>query len=405
MYILERIVEDPDFITESELKTLYSVIDGIYAIPADAFEPQYIIPKAQKFLNERRVKPAIIDDIEDVENKLQIINKAYEESRINTGNEINLFTPGKEIFEAPPKTEIGFEPVDVLIGGGISDGEVYGMLGPSGGGKTTLAAQLVCMLGKKHIRSAYFEYENPVCPEISRRFYGFIGGIPRTVVQATTSLTDFKEDSKYLKQLRQAEEEYARDYIIVQDMKDSQYSGTGGIAEIKALLREYDKKNRHISFIALNQFLPMVHRYMSAHNIPLESRRTVMQTFVGNLMDIGSDMGCSFLLLHQTSTDYKNAAPIRKPKQGESAEDRSFDNWMPYCLSLGTTDEKGCCWLVNTKRRNTKGGEYIILLNGEHYRFEYHPDRFCMAGNKFIDTRDTEDSYSPSSVISNEIRL
>ena len=389
-----RLEDDPDYLSEEDRKSLQAIVSLIYSYEESDLRPDYVLSEARKFIAERRLRPAVSKLLESTPDELaakfDVVAKIRESTAIDVGRSANLFMPEAEDFVIPERRDLGFLPVNMILGGGISAGDVVGLLGPSGGGKTTLGVQL-SVLGVKvtEMNAAYLSYEVSFDSKIRNRFVGYIGDIPRSVIDPVKSIKDI--DPKYLEKFRAEREFYAK-RLFLQDMNGR--GACSGAADILAFLRDMDAKGKHIDLVVIDQWISMLQRYMAANNMDPTSLRLVSQRVIDELVALSqpSRLNCSFLILHQTTATLKSAPATRKPKQGESAEDKQFDNWIPFCMALGTMDSANRCWIVGTKTREAAPASYIVQMNPDRYRFEYHDGRFIQRGSSFIDTTAVDDS-------------
>lgn len=398
--VRKRLSEDlSDLLSEALLQETMTNIRVVYSIPVELFKPGYILDWLQLFLNERRVVPTLRDvqEADRLDEHMASVQQVYTSTRLARGDTIELFVSGQEQMMAGDKYRIAFAPFNELIGGGFSTGgDLIGLLGPSGGGKTTLALQVACEHAALRKHTAVFTYEMSLRPALSRRLYGFLGGIPRTVLQSAKDIT--KLDPRYLEPLRRVQDSYAKEFLHTVDMKSDPAAGAAGVESIRSVLQEYDRRGQHIELVVLDQFIPLINRYLSGLRLKVDSstRRMYMQVVVDQLNILAEQLACNILLVHQSSSDVKKRPAHQKPRQGESLEDRSFDNWMPYCIVVGTHDREYRCWLTNTKAREATEIDYIVRLDGEFYRFVYEADRYRVTRSGFIDV--TQNATQPSFV-------
>lgn len=394
-----RLAADPGFLTEMETLELSRLVVEAYRTEEAQLTPQFMLDQFQAFVYERRLRPLayaittaqphnMLGLVEDIQNV-----KAA--ATASSGRVVNLFEPGREQMNTRPRTPSGVYFLDHLMGGGIALGEVVGLLGPFGKGKTTLAIQLACEFARNRQYTTYLSYETDIVPGVSNRMYGYIGGMSRARLQGKQL---HELDPADLERLRAEEEAWAREYLIPVDMKQGSINaGSGGAGEVRAFLREMRDAGKPPKLVILDQYLPMINRYMAARNIKEEQTRIVMQRMVQDFMDIAGEEQCCIVLLHQTSTQKVNASATRKPEAGDSAEAKSFPFWLSTCLGLGTHDGNNRQWLTIIKGRDLAVDSVVIELDGENYRYKWdkdNPNRFRPGANGFVDTLSVSDDVS-----------
>ena len=391
-----RLAADPGFLTQAETLELSRLLVAAYDTAETSLTPQFMLDQFQAFVYERRLRPLayaittaqphnMLGLVEDIQNV-----KAA--ATVSTGRIVNLFERGKEQMNTRPRTPSGVYFLDHLMGGGIADGEVVGLLGPFGKGKTTLAIQLACEFARNRQYTTYLSYETDIVPGVANRMYGYIGQMSRQRLQGKQL---HELDPVDLERLRVEEDAWAHQYLIPVDMKQgSVNAGSGGAAEVRSFLRELHDAGKPPKLVVLDQYLPMINRYMAVRNIKEEQTRIVMQRMVQDFMDIAGEYQCCIVLLHQTSTAKVNASATRKPEAGDSAEAKSFPFWLSTCLGLGTHDSNSRQWLTLIKGRDLAIDSVVIELDGENYRYNWdrnNPNRFRAGTTGFVDTLSVSD--------------
>jgi RecA/RadA recombinase len=390
----ERLKKDPTFMSEQERTTLFTDVEAIYSLSESELVPHSVLPRLQEFIDQKKSGPMaqqLLSAIpgSDFDAKLSQLCKIHSTTRLSVANKVNLFASGQEyLFSAFDRRPTGVNYVDVLLGGGIVPGEVCGVLGPTGGGKTTTGIQITSESAMSGRRAAYFSYENEVVPAISNRFYGYIGNIPKSVIDGVRTADMLPV--AYRKTLDARRDQYQlADMLHIIDMKKHNV-GHNGVASIETELRKLQDTNQHIEVLVVDQLLPMVDTWLLHMNKSLDERRVYMQLAVNQLVELArpDHLNCAIFILHQVTTDAKMRRPIARPRLGDASEDRSFDNWLHYCFELGTHDEKYRCWAVTTKAREAAVAEVIVELRGDLYRIEYKPDKFRASQDGFVSTED-----------------
>ena len=373
--ITARLEGDPTFLSEEQKTELLTVTIPNAFTEYKAVPTRFMVQQLELFLHDRRVRPAAqklstTEPGAEFEKRLVELRQAEVTSKVSTGKIVDIFHPNKIAISAQPRLPTGLTVLDLLLGGGRRPGEVYGFIGPSGGGKTTLSVQAFVQSAKQKAHSAYFTYETDFQPELSNRIYSFAAGFGRKDIEGKDLETMAPQ---HLDELKRCLGEYG-EYFHAVDMKSGGAEvGIGGADEVAAQLREFDRRGTHIDFLIIDQYLPMIDRYIAARNLSVDNRRVIMQQMVQQFMDIAqpSNLNCTILLVHQTGTAAAAKAPTNPPEIMDAAECKSFPFWMTNCLALGTLDHNNVCWITSTKARNTAKSQYAIRLNGEFNRFEY----------------------------------
>lgn len=316
--------------------------------------------------------------------------KSHTLSRISAGEVVNYFDEDNITLSQLPRDPTGVSGLDEVLGGGVRSGEVYGFLGPSGGGKSLTAVHCTSSRAKRRRHTAYFAYENPFHPEYTVRFYSVLAGIPRSRVDGKPNIEAL--DPADLVKIQAALREF-KPYLHGIDML-KRGAGSGGAQEVRSHLLELgDKIGEVPGLTVIDQYMPQIDRYVAAHNIKADNVRKLMQQQIDEYMLIASELSTSFLILHQLSPEACAQKPYQRPKMTDSAECKSFAFWMNNCIAMGTQDSEGRCWLLADKARGTAKAAVIVRVNGEYQTLEYEADRFRLSGTAFIDSEEEKKMY------------
>lgn len=405
MHVRQRLHNAPGAMMDSEVQSLYLDINGIYSFPDELFVPTKMIKYAQEFLDERRVRPAAQGLMlsaagSDFEKQLETLRTTHASTRVATAQILDdMFTPTGITFKNTERVPTHVECIDKLLGGGTSAGEVYGILGPTGGGKTTLGSAITIDVARHGRYAGFFSYETELIPQVTNKLYGYAGDIPRNAMKNIKDVNGLPES--YRVQLAEALGAYGH-RIKACDMKKDVIHGTGsgGVQELRSQLKYYHDRGEHIDVVIIDQLLAMVDSWILAHNEDINNRRIFMQLFIEQLREMAqtSQMNCCVFILHQVRSEVKSASPSRRPKKGDAAEDRSFDNNLHFCVQLGTQDHNRRCWLASPKAREDDEQALIVELDPEYWQFNWAENMFEFTGGMFIRRSSEEASRNLESV-------
>lgn len=364
----------------------------IYAMDESVLVPDHMTRLLQEFLDERKLKPIISNlglsepgaDFNELMTQLTNIHNATRVAPMASMDQ--LFTPEGIEFKNSVRHPTGLQMIDELMGGGTAPGELYGLLGPTGGGKTTVSSMLANEIARGGQNVCLFSYETEIVPQVSNKLYGYAGKIPRDVFKHVKSLPDLP--ITYRDALFKSFAEYGSRMKMV-DMKKntSRGMGVGGVPELRAQLKMYHDNGVHIDVFIVDQLLAMVDSWIVAHGKDVNNRRAYLQQFTEEMRDVvqAGSMNCCGFVLHQVDNVAKKASPMRRPNKGDAAEDKSFDNNMHFCVQLGTKDNKNRCWLAVPKAREDEESAIIVELDKTYWQFNYTPGKYSASTAGFID--------------------
>ena len=389
MEIDTRLEDNTEFLDTDAILELKEQVQFLYTVPEEAYPVSWMLEQTQFFLTDRRMRaPAramAVADSTEIDAAIEAMNQEYRNSRISFATTPQSFVPGKATLNQIARKPTGMIVMDLLTGGGWGAGELVGILGPTGGGKSTLGVQCCGTFARKdaghHVGYAAFEY--PFEPDFQIRFYSFMTAIPHMRLRGHTGFDALDREDRL--RIEEEIERYGQ-FIHPFDMvSGGEKSGSGGVDELRAIFRDCASAGTPLELMVIDQLLPMVTRYMNARGIPSTELTKVIQNMNDPLMKLATDYNATILVLHQASTEALQRPPYARPVPGDSAECKSWPFWMNSCYQLGTRDVNDLCWLKAVKSRSSGLEEAIVRLNGPLCRFDYEPNKFALEGRKFVD--------------------
>jgi len=262
------------------------------------------------------------------------------------------------------RTPTGATYFDLITGGGTIPTECYGVLGPSGGGKTLLAIDVGCSMAERGQRVEYFLYEQPA-KEVRPRLFSRAGGINIEDMR-NKDWNDLPEATRA--KITAAAAKLKGNFII-----HDRSSEGDSVADIVNVVRESIAAGRRPGLVVIDWLWPLVTRASSTalaagrKNI---SERIMLQTMLDEFKGMAAKYGVAVMLLHQLSTDMAKKQASKKPQWFNSAEAGSFAWLLHYCIAIGTQDEYGNCWLVGSKARNNAKTSFVVQCLGNYNKFK-----------------------------------
>lgn len=348
---------------DEEKEKIFKMLDMIYAYDEKHIVSDYVLPIAQLLLRQRKLSGIIANvDYEDLpawHDKLCNVSRAITISKSNT--RVDLLAEDEPIYATEPRMRTGFTFFDQILGGGIRAPETYGLLGPTGGGKTTFAIQLMCELCKNQQHVAYFSFEQPIRGDLSAKIYSCLTHIPYREFEG--DISDEAKDA--IKKIRPLVGEYM--HLFDHCDKDA---GFGGFDEIDARIYKECNEDRRPTMVIVDWILPMVERYMASKHIDTSQ----MQSFCRNTTDqagvLTNTYGTTCLMLHQLNAAAVQRGSKVKPEWTDAAECKTWAFLLNYAIALGNKDNNNCMWLRGSKARSNANMDIIIELDGEKSRFK-----------------------------------
>lgn len=264
------------------------------------------------------------------------------------------------------RTPLGIKFWDTLLAGGVAGGEVIGLLGPTGGGKTVLSIMASCeqALRRKHV--LYVTYEEKLEGDIAERIYGYMTQMSVNKFRDKNYDVISDEDKAALADINT---KYGQ-YLTVLDLAQQNH-GCGGAAEVIGHIQESINAGEKPTLIVLDWLGSMVNRYIAANSVQGENPfRGVAKQFLSELNAFAKDNNIAILIVHQLSTKTARQSPKTEPKVTDADEFKSFSYYMDACFCLGTMSKKEkVAWFIGDKQRRGPMDKCLIKLDGEHCKF------------------------------------
>jgi len=262
---------------------------------------------------------------------------------------------------------------DALFTGGLKPTEVYVILGPTGGGKTTLAIQLSVSVAVKGHHVFYATYEQ-------RPFVDGADGRPISefTIRALSMLSGY--DRNELVNLDFSDPNLLPPAVKngIELAKLGQHnlwlhdglSASLAEAALPGLLRivETRHQKRKIDLLVIDPLWPLVERTMAASGDPPTVLRTRVMSMMTELSAFAKKHKLTILLTHQVSA---SGAESKRFNTYAAAEVRSL-GWRPEnCCVISMLDEHRRGYFVCAKSRSSgmQGQRCRVQLQGELCRF------------------------------------
>lgn len=412
-----------DYLEDEELETLNTLVELAYtcSLPEDTKSlRQWGLDVAGQWASEnlaRQVQERVaVAGPRDVAKLLRQFSDEAERIQVGTAPKVAkaLFKEGWN-QEGARVVPTGIDFFDALLDGGECAGEAYGLLGPQGSCKTTLAVQLICAgVRASHLKVragdrdeekvVYYliSYEGPRL-DLMRRIManlaeisvnslrGECGGEP---LSTADSLKPYELEiaGRYGAKKRGEVERQklwmpvANRHICLMMLDGSQEElkahGQGGVDEVVALI-EKDLLERpagtRVGRVVIDFLGAMVSEMLSGSRRARDERPLAIVNAVAQLKKrIAVKHGCPIWILHQLS----GAANARK--QGWISDDtdaeggKSYAQRLDFSISIAEPDESNRTVLRATKhRRSAPPPDQVCQIEGEFSRLRYIGDQYA----------------------------
>jgi hypothetical protein len=307
------------------------------------------------------------------------------------------------------RNSTGVDFIDTMVAGGHIPGEVYGVLGAYGSGKTMLTVQLACrsvmhhkaladsLPGYKPKYSVIFHYEadydemmsrviSHICEISWNEIIGYdlsrLSGRDREVKYKPYEYdlwSDLIASGSFLGEYDRLVTRMPiyKDYIFLVDMSGTVNArlGSGYVDEIAKIIDTWvmPSIDGEIGFVGIDYVGLCSRRYLNANNLHHEKLRHLIGEF-GALcrQKIALPFNCPVWLMHQLSGVANKKQPMRFQHHADAAESKAFAENLVYCFELAVPHPKyQTTFLTCSKaRRSAIGPPQFLWINGPFNRLE-----------------------------------
>lgn len=364
--------------------------------------------KAETKLKSKLLNPANRANMQEAIEEY-IAETATVESQENGLKLYHPFKDRQKLLRKKKRIPTGVSIIDSILQGGIVPGEHLGILGPSGGGKSIIANQLVCNFAIRKLDTLIVQFEQPIDGDIAERLFAYLTGRP---------ITDFRDKGMDLPEevLQDMDKvESIMDHIRCISYVDKTVStANGGPQEIiKDLQSVYDGGFK-FKFLVMDWLGAAVTGFMRTSSSDVGNFQQSAQILMDDVNKWAKQHGVTIIWMHQTSTNVQDREPAYQPKKEDSYNYKSFSHKIEFCLQLGTPtrrpDGTNVHYLCIGKGRTASLSKdhIIVKMLGAMMRFEEAaPDEFVLnkkgqfvtkaeyMGINTMDEYDDNDTYLP----------
>lgn len=285
-----------------------------------------------------------------------------------------LFSPFKDIEELAThsvRIPTGINWLDEVSSGGGRSGELWLILGPSGGGKTVIAVQYSCAQALMGNNTLWATYEQSLEGDISERLISYVTGhslddirdkgfnnlepeIQQQFWTATAGVTD------KLQALDMTKYE-----VDEQDPQDNR-----GMYSVWKHVRELKAKGIVFKSIIIDWIGAMMSQVGAATGKDLSKAfRFMTQAEIDIARAMAKEENVQVIFFHQTNKKSQNAKPTYAPDKTDSKDMSDMNNYFDIVLTLGNRDKNNIAWFNGAKSRKAQEIRKTIELKGAYSKF------------------------------------
>lgn len=258
----------------------------------------------------------------------------------------------------PPTFSSGLAWFDQIIGGGFMPGEAYSCIGPTGGGKSTLATLLAVSLAMQGYKVMMILTEQSFSEaRVRAKFWGVITGVPYE------SFLQYKSEEEIPKEILSPEirEKVGR---IRKNILCYDKSHVTAVQHVVGLARRH---RPHVLFLDWAGTLANV--IMENPKDPLSKDRHLCLRKIADVMnDIAKELTICPFVFHQLNPLCSNPFD-EKISHKDAMECKSFSTNISYALVMWPKDKNDIMKIKATKSRYEGSDGAIVRLDGAKATF------------------------------------
>lgn len=337
------------------------------------------------------------------------VQRLAAQHRRNTAIETLPVVPTVIPLEGDPRAAFVFHPtgipfIDEVVNGNC-EGSVYGILGATGSGKTTLCCQIAASTARQSWVEAraqggpvpltvYFSAEQPV-RELRPMIQSYIMRIPRAKLMTFTDqrcLTTRDNLDPYERQLQQGDAEpngelerwQANSLMLEQSLVMVDFSrgddfpdaGEGNIAEIVRILEQLiELRQQPLRCVVIDWVGCLVDRHVTASGKDENAYRHILSHFVDVAKsEIAGQFRCTVWAAQQLAGRARSYSPMKLIGVEDAAECKAFANHAAACAVICNEDPSSRCRYLNWSKLRNRAAEHTPRILRIHELFAEFED-------------------------------
>tara|TARA_Y100001938_G_scaffold136815_1_gene200170 strand:+ start:24021 stop:25691 length:1671 start_codon:yes stop_codon:yes gene_type:complete len=318
----------------------------------------------------------------------------------------------------------GLEFLDASMEGGHAKGEVYGILGPFGVGKTTLGVQL-CVeqcrywydreqeYGEDGGQIYFFSYEQSV-EEIRKKAIACAAQIHMSTLNGFSNISQLSTRGQLKpyevdmfnengmtgssapeppgeRERFQGIEDMLKNHFRIVDFSGGKRkrNGDGYVAEIAATIDSDVRKNGTVPrMVIVDHVWLAAYRHLQSQGMDERRLRHFITMFGDDMKTkIADKFDIPCWLLHQYNGDANKASPAKLLHHTQAAESSAFAMPLSFCFCIGNKDQESNTAQMQCTKRRRAGNPLpptILEIKGEYSTMRDRTDAFVVQHDKIL---------------------
>lgn len=285
---------------------------------------------------------------------------------------LNPFRDMPSLAVRADRIPTGINWLDEVTSGGGRAGELWLILGSSGGGKTTCAVQYACAQALMGNATLWATYEQSLEGDIAERIISCVTDVSLDKIR-DVGFNNLPEEvqNKFWACVAGADEK-----LIVLDMtkvaidRAQDRADNGGMYSVWKQYKQLKEHGVQVKTIIIDWIGAMMSLVGSVSNKDLANGyRFATQAEIDIARKMVKEEGIQIIFFHQTDSKSQHARPVYVPDKTCAKDMKDMCNYMDIVLTLGTRDINDVCWISAAKSRKGAAITKTIQLIGDKCRF------------------------------------
>ena len=329
-----------------------------------------------------------------------VINKSKAElESLDSGTQIAdqvIYSPLRDIESiavTQRRVPTGINWLDEITSGGGREGEMWLVLGPSGGGKSMWTVQYAC--GQALMGNSVFwaTAEQSLTGDLAERI------ISNVTDESLDRIRDkgFNNLDEDIQRKFWASVAGADEKLIVMDL--ARYTPNmaydpkdyGGVYSVWQEVKKKKAEGHVIKTVIIDWLGAMLNNVSANTGRQLESAFQFMaQAEIDVARQMAKDEHLLVIILHQTDTKSQHARPIYIPDKTCALNMHSMANYFDICITLSNRDSHNILWISAVKSRRGNTISVTCKLIGDKCKFVYAPGWYPNTDGNFYNPAEVE---------------
>jgi len=372
---------------DADIDELANFIKWVYDAEEQDLNFEEAVKHLRKLLHQTRVNSKMSELLSggaDPDTIYEEVGQAVQHATIGNAVVLNPMQLMRTELGLDTPTPLGGNDIkyfNTLCQGGLMEGEVTLLIGPTGGFKSTIALDVMCSMGSVNQYTAFIGYEQGLRGgDLLYKFWTRMTGKPRETWDEKEAHTKFINDPANKDAVMEAD--VISEHVQWLDRADK----TDKVSDIVGLIQELEHKGKKPELIVIDQLIPWLSRWPEYEKA--QDKRHVIQSAMLRLKhDVAEKFGTRIIMLHQMTAALGGRGSNYKPTIEDIAEIKGLGQWVDFVIHIGNMcKETRCTWGITTKHRRGVPTELILRTDGQYGRISIADDMEydVHGGRKFV---------------------